>query len=168
MEKQKSTNSKVEKALSEIVYLRNQIEGLQLLLNGKKEVIKQYFEKSGTSNIKTNDVTAFVQTRTKVDYDINKIKQKLEKDLYKLFIKCQYTLRYKEFIKVCRLNNIDAKLFRNAIIKTESVDEAKLEQLYEQNEISIKDLEGCYDAKVSKTVSFRFYDESRKSIPISK
>lgn len=168
MEKQKSANNKVEKALSEIVYLRNQIEGLQLLLNGKKEIVKQYFEKSGTSNIKTDEVTAFVQTRTKVKYDVDKIKQKLDKDLYHLFLTREYKLRYKEFIKVCKLNGIDLKLFRNAIVKVESVDEEKLDQLYEQNEITIKDLEGCYDAQVSKTVSFRFYNEGKASIPVSK
>lgn len=156
---QKQRKQTIDSILDEIVSLNNQIVGLEVLIKNRKQKVKEYFSETGESKIKHNDVQAYVTTKTFVTYDISALKQKLDKSLYSQFIDKEYTINVKEFKKVLARLNLKFSLFKDAILVKESVNEAKLNSLYDNSIISIKDLEGCYDANASKIVNFRFYKQ---------
>lgn len=163
----KMKQEKVNKILDDIVHLNNQITGLEMLIKGKKEKVKEYFASTGKEQIKHPDVTAFVTTRTKVDYDISSIKKTLDKAIYRKFIKRTYRLNIKKFKQICSMMNIDYRKFAKAIVISEQIDEEALDKLYENGEITLKDLSGCYDAQVSKSVSFRFPNSKQTTFNVT-
>lgn len=165
MSKQKEN---INQILDDIVHLNNQLNGLELLIKSKKQKVREYFEDSGESTIKNPEVSAFVTTRTNITYDIQAIKEKLDKDLYKQFVDRTHSLDLKAFKRICLVMNIDYKKFRKAIKVSETVNEEKLNKLYDIGEITLKDLDGCYDAKVSKSVSFRFFKSKEAAFDVKK
>ena len=75
--------------MDEIVSLQNQITGLQMLLDQKKSVMAKYFDKTGNRSVSNDDCTVFVQERTTINYDVEKIRNRLSKDKCEKFIESE-------------------------------------------------------------------------------
>lgn len=152
--------------MDEVVHINNQIQGLQLLLQNKKSIIAKYFQKTGNKNINGDEATAFQQERTKVEYDVPMILATLPKDLTSQFIDKSYSIYdWKAFVQFCKSKGINPKELKQFISVSSSVNQQKLNNLYERGKITLKDLEGCYEATVTKSVVIRFKN-IEKEIPV--
>ena len=149
--------------MQDIVYIKNQIDGLTMLLNNKKSIMAKYFEKSGKRSIENDDASVYISERTKINYDIDKILSKFPKEITSKFIKTTYTISdWTGFCKYLKRHGIDGPSIKPYISLQREVKEGPLNYMYEHNLITLSDLEGCYDATVTKSITLRVKNTSNE------
>ena len=101
-----------------------------------------------TNHVKLN-VTR-VRTK-KVTWILDKLKQKVGKDIYSDVVNKTYTVNDMQglirYLKTC---GVDPKKFKKFIDVTEELDETKLDTYYETGALKTKDIEGCYTVKMGE------------------
>lgn len=157
----------VENTMKEIVSLQNQINGLQMLLSNKKKIISKYFDYTGEKNVSNDECTVFVQERVNIKYFLDRLKDKLDSKTFDFIVDKNYVISdWSEFKKLMKKYEITTEEIRKVIKIDKKINEDSIKKLYESGEISIKDLEGCYEAKVSKSIVLRMKNVD-KEIPVS-
>ena len=148
-------NSKVKNAIQSYKEYESQIQELKALQDKERELIKRYVTQKGT--IRYNDVTCSCVTRTNISYDVPAIIKKFKRAFYCAFVDDSVRFDTSFFIAVCKKNGIDKSLFlqEGKYERVQKVNEKKLAALCDSGEIDIADLQGCYTAEESKTVSIR-------------
>lgn len=153
----------INKIMDEIVSLQNQITGLQMLLDQKKSVMAKYFDKTGNRSVSNDDCTISVQERTTVDYDIEALSEKLPRNILPLVVEKHFEINdWDAFSKFLKRKGISGQEVRPYISITKNVNKDSLSKLYDQKKLSIKDIQGCYTAKVTKSVVLRLKDAKRE------
>ncbi len=158
----------IDKTMSDIVSLQNQITGLQMLLDQKKNIMAKYFDKTGNRSVSNDDCTVFVQERTTINYDIEKIRNRLTKDKCEKFIESERYIdseNWKTFVSLMKKYNVPPIEMFKSMKTRRVVDQKKLSRMYENGEIELKELKGCYEASVKKSVVLKMKDVN-KEIPI--
>lgn len=146
----------IDQVMDDCVSIQNQIDGLNLLLIQKKQTLAQYFEHSGKKQLSNDDCVVFISERTNVEYDIDKLLEKLDKELTDQFISKEFTISdWSRFVAFMKSKNISGKELKPYILTKRSIDKTKLSKLYDQKKLTIQDIEGCYEAKVTKSVVLR-------------
>lgn len=101
-----------------------------------------------TNHVKLN-VTR-VRTK-KVTWLLDKLKQKVGKDIYSEVVNKTYTVNDMQglirYLKTC---GVEPKKFKRFIDVTEEIDETKLDTYYETGALKTKDIEGCYTVKMGE------------------
>lgn len=157
----------IEKTMQDIVSLKNQIDGLNMLLANKKNIMAKYFDKTGKTKVESSECTVYVQERPNITYDVEAIKEKLNKKVYTQFIDTDYSIKdWGSFIYFCKSKGITPDQLKPHISITRKVNQEKLSKLYEKGKISLSDLSGCYSAEVKKSVTLRMKNIERE-IPIT-
>ena len=101
-----------------------------------------------TNHVKLN-VTR-IRTK-KVTWLLDKLKQKLGKDIYSEVVNKTYTINdMKGLIKYLKSCGVDPKKFKRFIDVTEELDETKLNTYYETGALKTKDIEDCYTVKMGE------------------
>ena len=146
----------IDHVMDECVSIQNQINGLNLLLVNKKQTLAKYFESTGKRQISNDDCVISVQERTTVDYDIDALSEKLPDEILSKIIEKRYEIvDWDKFVKFLKTHGISASQVRPHISVTKSINKENLSALYERKKLSIKDIEGCYTAKITKSVVLR-------------
>lgn len=101
-----------------------------------------------TNHMKLN----VTRIRTKrVTWLLDKLKQKLEKDIYKDVVDKTYTINdIQGLIKYLKSCGVDPKKFKKFIDADETLNETKLNTYYETGALKKSDIEGCYDVKMGE------------------
>ena len=146
----------VKQVVEDIGALKIRITELEHMLSEKKKLIGTYFDKSGKTSLSSGNTTVYVQTKTTIDYDIPAMKKKLDKELFNQIVEKKYIISdlkgFREYMDGLNVPMSDLKPF---ISVESSVNKEQLSRLYEVGELSLTDLDGCYNAKVTKTVAQR-------------
>lgn len=146
----------IDHVMDECVSIQNQINGLNLLLVNKKQTLAKYFESTGKRQISNDDCVVSVQERTTVDYDIDALSEKLPDEILSKIIEKRYEIvDWDKFVKFLKSYGIKSSAIRPHISVTKSINKENLSALYERKKLSIKDIEGCYTAKITKSVVLR-------------
>ena len=150
------TKVDIDHVQDECVSFQNQINGLNLLLVNKKQTLAKYFEATGTRQISNDDCVISVQERTTVDYDIDALSEKLPDEILSKIIEKRYEIvDWDKFVKFLKSYGIKSSAIRPHISVTKTINKENLSALYERKKLSIKDIEGCYTAKITKSVVLR-------------
>ena len=153
----------LDKIMDDCVAIQNQLDGLSLLLMQKKQTLAKYFDQSGKRQLSNDDCTISVQERTTVDYDIEALSEKLPKNILPLVIEKHFEINdWDAFAKFLKRKGISGQEVRPYISITKNVNKDNLSKLYDQKKLSIKDIQGCYTAKVTKSVVLRLKDAKRE------
>lgn len=153
----------INDTMNDIVSLKNQIAGLNMLLENKKAIMAKYFDKTGNRTISNDDCTVYVAERTNIEYDIDKLKKRLQPHILKQFIVTQREITdWKEFCRVMKKYGIGYVELKDAISKKEVVDQKELTKLYERGDISLDDIKGCYTASVKKSIVLKMNDTNNE------
>ena len=153
----------LDKIMDDCVSIQNQLDGLSLLLMQKKQTLAKYFEQSGKRQLSNDDCTISVQERTTVDYDIEALSEKLPKNILPLVVEKHFEINdWDAFSKFLKRKGISGQEVRPYIGITKNVNKDNLSKLYDQKKLSIKDIQGCYTAKVTKSVVLRLKDAKRE------
>lgn len=146
----------VDKTMQDIVYLKNQIDGLNMLLTQKKEIMAAYFEKSGNKSVSNDECIVFTTERCKVEYDVDAICNRLEKSVTEQFIDRTVEIQdMKGLGRVLKKAGLSFSDIRPFLFIDKKVNEAKLSKLYDREVISLDDLKGCYSSTVTKSIALR-------------
>ena len=101
-----------------------------------------------TNHVKLN-VTR-IRTK-KVTWLLDKLKQKLGKDVYSEVVDKTYTVNDMQgLIRYLKSCGVDPKKFKKFIDVKEEIDETKLDTYYETGALKTKDREGCYTVKMGE------------------
>ena len=153
----------LDKIMDDCVAIQNQLDGLSLLLMQKKQTLAKYFEQSGKRQLANDDCTISVQERTTVDYDIEALSEKLPKNILPFVVEKHFEINdWDAFTKFLKRKGISGQEVRPYISITKNVNKDNLSKLYDQKKLSIKDIQGCYTAKVTKSVVLRLKDAKRE------
>lgn len=89
--------------------------------------------------------------RQKVVWFLDKLKKKLNKEIYKDVVKKTYTVNDMQgLVKYLKSCGVDAKKFKKFINVSEEANETKLDYLYDTGKLSKKDIAGCYEVLMSE------------------
>lgn len=159
----------IQNVIEDIVHVTNQIAGLNMILNDRKNIMARYFEKTGNRQRENDDCLVYVQERTNVEYDVNMLKEVLPKEVYKDIVDMSATINdWRRFVKLLNRMNLSKDQMRDirSLVNVEKkVNQQKLSKYYETGEVSINSLKGCYNASVKKSVAVRMKSSSPE-IPI--
>ena len=89
--------------------------------------------------------------RESVEFDVKKLEKKLSKDIKKkVIVKNPKLIDFDGLLKYVKSLGGDPKTFKSFFIVEKEVDEKELNRLSEIGEVSISDIEGCFEVKSRK------------------
>jgi len=147
-------NDKFREATSRYEALTVRIKDLEEKRNKLKQLIGKYVTKHGSQ--KVDGVNCYMQTRTKITYDIEQIKKRFGKQARE-FVNDHLVFDSISFINVCKANGIDKSLFLNSKLceRKQEVDEKALSRLLDNGDVSLNDLQGCYISEETSSLVIR-------------
>lgn len=142
------------KAISQYKQIGLEIKQLQEKQMKRREYIHSYVSKFGSQDYEGSK--CFVQDRSKILYDLAKIKERFGKRSEE-FIEDSIKFDTRWFYKVCKKNAINPKIFLKDgnFIREESVNEKDLNKLLDQGDISISELDGCFTIDKKESLVIR-------------
>lgn len=145
----------IDKLMQDVFYLNNQIKGLQMLLDQRKSVFKKYFQKTGHTSVSDDNVSVYTQERTKVEYNINKLKKEKPEIAKKILTKKIEVIDAKGLIALLKKYGVSKQEMKACLKPYAEVDEAKLIKLYESGIITVDDLKGYYNATSKLSIAIK-------------
>lgn len=119
-----------------------------------RKYIFGYVKKNGSQEYEGSK--CYIQDRSKILYDIDKIKRRFGKRAKK-FLDDKLTFDTSYFLSICKQNSIDYHLFleKGMYERSERVNEKVLSQLIDKDEISYEEMKGCYTVEENDSLVIR-------------
>lgn len=154
----------IDKLMQDVFYLNNQIKGLQMLLEQRKSMFKKYFQKTGHTSVSDDNVSIYTQERTKIEYDISKLKKEKPEIAKKILSRKVEITDDKRLLALLKKYGASKQEVKACLNVFAEVDENKLNKLYENGAITVDDLSGYYTAisKLSIAVKVKNADGELK------
>lgn len=109
----------------------------------------------------SNPVTVTVTKirRKKITWDLEALKKKLSKEKFTTVVNKEYTvIDMPGLVKYLKTCGVDAKKFKKFINVSETLDETKLDAMYETGKLKQEEIRGCYAVGMSE-LYFRITEE---------
>jgi hypothetical protein len=109
----------------------------------------------------SNPVTVTVTKvrRKKITWDLEALKKKLSKEKFITVVNKEYTvIDMPGLVKYLKSCGVDPKKFKKFINVSETLDETKLDTMYETGKLKTEEIRGCYTVGVSEPY-FRITEE---------
>lgn len=104
-------------------------------------------------------VTVTKVRRKKITWDLEALKKKLSKEKFITVVNKEYTvIDMPGLVKYLKTCGVDAKKFKKFINVSETLDETKLDTMYETGKLKQEEIRGCYTVGVSEPY-FRITEE---------
>lgn len=147
-------DDKFREAANRYEALTIKIKDLEEKRSKLKTFIGRYVEKHGSQ--KVDGVNCYLQTRTKITYDVEQIKKRFGKQARE-FVNDRLVFDSVSFINICKANGIDKSLFINSKLceRKLEVDEKALSRLLDNGDISLNALQGCYTSEETSSLVIR-------------
>lgn len=152
------SKDKTHNLIIETRELEEQVGELLLKIDENKSKIQAYFDENNVKEVKvpvTNALTLVCkkQERVNLTYDIEKLKKKVDSELFLEITKRSYTINdINKMIEMVKHAGIKAKEFKSLIDADIKVDTQAVKRLYDVGELTMSQLKGAYTAKISKSI----------------
>lgn len=148
------SEQKFVKAFRQYKILNESIKQLQDNQAKIRKYILGYVKKNGSQEYEGSKF--YIQDRSKILYDIDKIKRRFGKRAKK-FLEDKLTFDTSYFLSICKQNSIDYHLFleKGMYERSEKVNEKVLSQLIDKDEISYEEMKGCYTVEENDSLVIR-------------
>lgn len=104
-------------------------------------------------------VTVTKVRRKKITWDLEALKKKLSKEKFITVVNKEYTvINMPGLVKYLKTCGVDAKKFKKFINVSETLDETKLDTMYETGKLKQEEIRGCYTVGMSEPY-FRITEE---------
>lgn len=133
-------------------------ERQKVLYDGFRQQIQKHFDKQAadTTSIEVDNIVASKRERIDINYLPEKLRQKLDKRLFKKVTNRTYFIKDIDgLVELLREAGIKPKQFKQLIDVAINVNKEELKKMYELGEITKADLDGCYTAKIIKYIDLR-------------
>lgn len=163
------SQNKIHNLILETLEKETEIGNLLLQVDSNKEKIQKYFDEKGIKKEEI-DVTSNLRVickkteRATIKYDVEKLKQKLDDEMFIEVTNRSYTISdINAMIKLVKDAGIKAKDFKKLIIPKVTVDGQAVKRLYDAGEIDMKTLNGTFTATISKSIKITTEEEGGKN-----
>lgn len=149
---------KTQNLIIETRELEEQVGELLLKIDENKSKIQAYFDENNSKEVRvpvSNNVSLVCkkQERVTMTYDIEKLKSKIDSELFLEVTKRTYIIKdINKMIEMVKDAGVKAKDFKALIEADVKVDTQAIKRLYDVGEITMKQLQGTYTAKISKSI----------------
>lgn len=156
------TNNEIQDLILETLEFETEVGKMLLKIDDNKKKIQEYFDNNNlkhlvveTSTDATNDVKVVCKKyeRANIKYDIEKLKKKLDDELFIEVTNRSYIIKdINTMISLVKDAGIKAKEFKELIEPKITVNSQAIKNLYDVGELTMKDLKGAYTATISKSI----------------
>ena len=156
------SENKTHNLILETIELEEQAGKLLLKIDENKKKIQQFFDENGIKEMevpisqtskKETKVVCKKAERVTVKYDVDKLKEKLDDELFIEVTKRSYIIKdINAMIKLMKDAGVRAKDFKALIEAKITPDTQAIKRLYDAGEITMKMLKGTYQATISKSI----------------
>jgi regulator of replication initiation timing len=157
----KVTQKGVEQAVLDLANYERQVVATMESIEKLKHKIHQYFDENDKTQITVivddvntqRTVTAKKQEKVYIKYDVEKLKDTLDPEMFTEVTKKAYTINNMEkLVGLCKQAGIKPKEFKKLVDVRIDIDGPAIKRLYDAKELTLKDIKGCYEAKISKSI----------------
>jgi len=145
----------MDNLIAELKRTQEQIKSLSNKEKKLKNQIINNLEKRGRKNYTIENVdnktTATIIEKVNISYNINNLKNKLDKSLLAKIIDKKYEILDFEIFKTLfkKLGGKPSQI-KSVIEVEETINKNMINELFEKGDITKEDLKGCYDASLTK------------------
>ncbi len=151
----------INKVFDELLNTQKEIDRLEQIKAEKKSIMANYFEKSGTSSLRSDNGQVFVQDRVFVTYNVKAMFKELPKTLGNKFIDTEYKVNdWKGLLNVFREHDIKPQDVKEFFEVTRQVNKEKLDALYNSQEITLNEIKPFMDVTYKKSIVTRVKKEN--------
>lgn len=159
MEK-KSNNHKehkeIEKIIDRMQELKIKKDNLEKEYNEKREILLKFFEETQENSLSSKKYTATCVKSLTLTYDVVELEKKLDKKIFDEIIEKEVVIiDYTGFTNLLKKAGIKARELKELIEVRRFVNNEKIKNLFNTNQINLKDLEGCYDAQIKRAIRIK-------------
>ena len=134
-----------------------------LELKACKGFIQDYFDKKELfryevkdSMIASSKVMAIKTERVYITYLVDKLKAKLDKEMWPEIINKTHTINdYNGLVSLMKAYGVSPKEFKEFIGVVEAANGDKIKQLYAVGDITKEDIKGCFEVKITKSIQIK-------------
>lgn len=84
----------------------------------------------------------------KVVWNINKLKQKINKNMFQKIVNKTYIIKdYKGLVDYLKICNVNPEIFKTFIEVQEQLNVKEVDKMYETGKLKIEQVHGCFDVK---------------------
>jgi len=156
----------IKELIKKTYNLTLEINALTRDYNKNKEHIQKFFDEKNIKEIEVEPsikqsaqfrvIVAQKQERITLDYNVDKLKENLSKEIQNEVIKKDYNINNIEgLIKLLKKSGVSPKEFKQYLDITETPIKAMIKELYNVGDIKKDDLKGCYSAKLTKSIHIK-------------
>lgn len=144
----------INKIIDEMQELKTAVEALNGEYEKRRQILIKHFDKLlDQTSIETDKNIASMVKKLYVEYDAEKLEERLDKKLVKDIIKKMINITdYEDFVVLLKQHGIKPAEFKRFIEVKRIVDKARIKQLFNEGTLTLKDLNGCYTANVTKSI----------------
>ena len=156
------SENKTHNLILETIELEEQAGKLLLKIDENKKKIQKFFDENGIKEMevpisqtskKETKVVCKKAERVTVKYDVDKLKEKLDDELFIEVTKRSYIIKdINAMIKLMKDSGVRAKDFKALIEAKITPDAQAIKRLYDAGELYMKMLKGTYQATISKSI----------------
>lgn len=156
------SKNKTHNLILETLELEEQVGRMLLKIDENKKSIQKYFDENNLKRMdvpisdgtgKSLNVVCKKSERATIKYDVDKLKQRLDDEMFIEVTKRSYLIKdINAMIKLVRDAGVKAKEFKSLIEAKITPDGQAIKRLYDAGEITMKQLKGAYKATISKSI----------------
>ena len=156
------SKNKTHNLILETLEMEEQAGKLLLQIDENKKKIQQFFDENGIKQMevpvcstakKETKVVCRKSERATITYDVDKLKEKLDDEMFIEVTKRSYIIKdIDAMIKLMKDSGVRAKDFKALIEAVIKPDNQAIKRLYDAGELTMKMLKGTYKATISKSI----------------
>lgn len=156
------SENKTHNLILETLELEEKAGKLLLQIDENKKKIQKFFDENGIKEMevpvsqtakKETKVVCKKSERATIKYDVDKLKERLDDELFIEVTKRSYIIKdIDAMIKLMKDAGVRAKDFKALIEAKITPDTQAIKRLYDAGEITMKMLKGTYQATISKSI----------------
>lgn len=165
------SEEKAKKTVLDIYDLEVQIGNLLLQVDEKKASLDKYFDETKTKSLTAETqsshgtlvkVCAKKQERATVQYDVDKLKKVLDNELFLEITKRTYTIKdIDKMVAMLKAAGVKPSEFKSLINVDIKPQNDKIKFLYDNKEITMDQLKGCFTVKISNSIRINEVKEGK-------
>lgn len=150
----------VKQLIRETFALKGKLSATSEQIKSNTEQIQEYFDATRLKEFTVaadaeNDVSLVARKveRATINYDANKLKEKLAPDVFNEIVVKQYVINdFAGLVSMLKAAGVSPAEFKKFVAVNTSINKAEVKRLYGTGDITKADIKGCYTASVTKSI----------------
>ncbi len=160
-EKGKGGKINYERLIRQTAELEQAAGNLLIQIDKNKKKLQKYFDKEGLKEMVVDAVDGVAgtklickkQERCTIKYNVESLKERFDDDLFIEMTKRSYTINnINAMVSLMKDAGVKAKDFKSLLDVAIVPNNAAIKELYDHGEITMAQLKGTFEAKISKTI----------------